>query len=479
MNTENNYDIIVIGCGAAGLATAIAYAEAADRSDKIARIALLERAPEEERGGATQWTAALLRIAEDGRFDTNWRQLVDVLGGGLPDQEYCATLEKEVPATLEFLTSRGVPLERLPWPAPINFAHGEVKLQTVMHPVNGGAGIVSGLFNELTKHKGVEVHYRTEAVRLSISDDGAVNGVVVRKEDGRLRTLHGNNVMIASGGFEGNKEMLTRYLGSNACDLVPIVPGIKNNRGEGITMAIEVGADTSGQFDMFHAEAIDPRSSQPDAVVWATPYGIVVNSDAKRFFDEGSHTLDRTFELLGYEIWKNQNQRAFWITDQQIANLPGILAINFTDVDPIAADSIEGLAENLGLDPSALESTIAEFNSACGSQTFDHTRLDGKSTTGITPPKSNWANPIEQGPFLAVPLTGGITFTFGGIRTDTVGRVLTPAGTPIAGLYAAGEVTGLYYHEYPAATSVLRSVTFGRLAGTHAATCSPSRDAHS
>lgn len=469
MTNQSSYDLVVIGCGAAGLSAALSYAENADRAGRTARVALLERSPEEERGGATQWTAALLRIAEDGKFDTHWRHLVEELGGGLPDQEYCSTLEQEIPATLDFLTERGVSLERLPWPAPINFAHGEVVMQTVLHPVNGGAGIVAGLFGEISKHGGVDVLYRTEAVRLSIADDGSVNGVMARGQDGRLRVINGSNVIIASGGFEGSKEMLTRYLGDRACDLVPIAPGVRNNRGEGIAMAIEVGADTAGQFDMFHAEAIDPRSSLPDAVVWATPYGVVVNANAERFFDEGAHTLDRTFELLGYEIWKNQNQKAFWITDQKTADLPGILAINFTDIAPVTADSISELAQKLQLDMLTLEKTLDDFNSACGEQTFDHTKLDGKTTTGITPPKSNWANPIEKAPFLAIPLTGAITFTFGGLRTDTVGRVLTPSGTPIAGLYAAGEVTGLFYHEYPTATSVLRSVTFGRLAGAHAA----------
>lgn len=363
------YDLVVIGFGAAGLSAAVAHAETAAATGRTARIAVLERASEEERGGATQWTASLMRVAEDGRFDTGWRGLVAELGKGLPDDDYCAALEREVPATLEFLTAHGVELERVQWPVPINFAHGEVAMQSVLHPVNGGAGIVAGLGALVEAHEGAEIHYRTEATRLSVGEDGAVNGVVARGPDGRLRALHASAVVIASGGFEGSPEMLTRYLGDDACDLKLIAPGVRNNRGDGIRMAADLGADTAGQFDMFHAEAVDSRTDKPDAVIWSAPYGILVNRDGRRFMDEGAHTLDRTFELVGYEIWRHQSQEAYWISDQNVADL-GLLAMNFTDQPPIEAATVGELAEKLGLDREALEKTVAEFNAACGPEAF-------------------------------------------------------------------------------------------------------------
>lgn len=463
-----HHDLVVIGFGAAGLSAAVSYAEAVEAAGRSSRIAVVERAPETERGGATRWTTALMRIAEDDRFDTNWRHLVTELCRGLADDDYCATLEREIPATLEFLTDRGIELERLPYPLPTNFAHGDVAVQTVLHPVNGGAGIVENLGARLEAHEGVEIHYRTEAVRLSLGEDGAVDGVMIRGADGRLQTLHASAVVIACGGFEGNAEMLTRYLGVNACDLKLIAPGVGNNRGDGIRMAVDIGADTAGQFDMFHAEAVDSRTDKADAVIWTTPVGIMVNADGQRFIDEGAHTVDRTFELVGYEIWRNQNQQAYWITDQNVVEL-GLLDLNFTDLPPVKAPSIGELAEKLGLDRAQVERTVAEYNAACGPEVFDHTQLDGKATTGLDVPKSNWAQPLDRGPFVAYPLTSAITFTYGGLRTDLSGRVVTPGGAPVAGLYAAGEVTGLFYHEYPTAVSVLRSATFGRIAGAHAA----------
>jgi tricarballylate dehydrogenase len=276
-------------------------------------------------------------------------------------------------------------------------------------------------------------------------------------------------VVIASGGFEGNKRMLTQYLGHNACDIPVISPGTGHNRGEGIQMAIEVGADTAGQWDMFHAEPIDPRATKPDPVVYPYTYGIVVNRHAQRFFDEGKSSFDATFEELGYEIWRNQDQTAFLIGDQTSLSVNGFKETVFSDQPPIVADTLSELAELLGLDPDALEATVAQYNAAVGPGEFDPYTFDGKSTQGLEPPKSNWAFALHSPPFIAYPLSCAICFTFGGLRTDTLGRVVSPDGTPIPGLYAAGEVTGLYYHSYPVGTSVIRGVAFGRIAGAHAA----------
>ena len=140
-----------------------------------------------------------------------------------------------------------------------------------------------------------------------------------------------------------------------------------------------------------------------------------------------------------------------------------------TDQPPAEADTIEGLAERFGLDPQALAKTVVEYNAAIQPGETDRRIRDGKRTLGIDPPKSNWATPIAQGPFIGYPLTTAITFTFGGIRSDARARVLRRDGSAIPGLYAAGEVTGLYYGEYPAGTSVLRALTFGRIAAREAA----------
>jgi tricarballylate dehydrogenase len=314
-----------------------------------------------------------------------------------------------------------------------------------------------------------QIHYQTEAIRLALSNEGRVNGVVVRGTDGLIRTMHADVVLLACGGFEGNSEMMTQYVGPKACDLKLIAPGISYNKGAGIRMAMDIGAGTAGQFDGIHAEAVDSRTDRADAVIYGHTYGILVNGAGERFFDEGQNTFDATFELVGYEIWRNQDQVAYFIADRHIHDHPHILKMFDTDQPPIEAESIVELAQQLGIEADSLVATVAAYNAAVGPGEFDPTCLDGKTTIGLEPPKSNWAYPLDRGPFLAYPLTAAVTFTYGGLKTDTLARVLTGNNVVIPGLYAAGEIAGLFYHEYPSATSVLRAVTFGRIAGQHVA----------
>jgi tricarballylate dehydrogenase len=464
MTGESAFDLVVIGMGAAGLSAAVAYIDAVASEGRPAHVAVLERASEEGRGGATRWTSSWFRIMEDRRLDPEFLGLMERVSRGLADLEYCSVLDAEAPRTVRFLEEHGVEVPYAHLPFPTGGAHPGLGT-----PVGGGKAIVDTLAGIVAATDGAEILYQTEANRLALSDEGRVCGVVVRDKDGLLRTIHAGAVVVACGGFEGNPELLTRYLGANACDLPVIAPTLRNNRGDGLRMALEVGADTAGQFDMFHGEPVDPRTAKPDAVIYGFPYGILVNKDARRFFDEGQNSFDATFELLGYEIWRNQEQTAFWIGDQTSLSVPYLETVQLTDVPPVEARSVAELAQKLGLDGSVLDATVAEYNAACGPGDFDPSVRDGKATVGLAPPKSNWAFPLDSPPFVAYPLTCAITFTFGGVRTDTQARVVSPAGTPIPGLYAAGEVTGLYYHEYPAGTSVLRSVAFGRIAGAHAA----------
>jgi tricarballylate dehydrogenase len=459
-----HHDVIIIGCGAAGLSAAVSYAKAAKAHGRTPDAVVLERATREGRGGATRWTSSWFRITGDKRLDPNFVSLMEKVSGGLADLAYCRKLEREVAASLDFLDQNGVKWIFFEQAFPNTNTGGGLGM-----PDGGGVAIVDGLAKVVDATPGVEILYETEAERLITADDGAVTGVVVRGPDGRLKRMMAQTVVIACGGFEGDPEKLTRYVGPRACDMPLIAPTLRNNTGDGLRMAMEVGAGAAGQFDMFHGEPVDTRTDKPDAVIYGYPYGILVNGQCKRFFDEGKDSFDATFEELGFEIWKNQDQEAYFIGDQTTLAIEPFSAIILTDKPPIEADTIPALAEKLGLDPQALEATVNGYNAAVGPGEFNAHIRDGKAALGLTPPKSNWAFPLNSPPFIAYPLTCAITFTFGGVRTDDQGRVLTPSGKVIPGLYAAGEVTGLYYHSYPAGTSVLRSITFGRLAGAAAA----------
>lgn len=455
-----DYDLVVIGCGAGGLASAVAYADAIGPE---ARIAVLERATREGRGGATRWTSSWFRITKDRQLDPAFVETMERVSKGQADLDYCRTLATEVPATFDFLDRHGVPWVYFEQPFANRNSGGGLAM-----PVPGGVAIVDTLAAVIDDLPEATICYETEATALATDANGRVSGVHVRGPDGE-QVLGAKAVVIACGGFEGAADMLVEHLGSRGTEMPLIAPTLANNQGDGIRLTRPLGGDVAGQFDMFHGEPVDTRSAKPDAVIYGYPFGIIVNRHCRRFFDEGQDSFDATFERLGYEIWANQNQQAWFIGERAILDWPHVADIMLTDQPPVEAGTIEELAGKFGLDPQALARTVAEYNSAIQPGETDRRIRDGKCTAGIDPPKSNWATPIAHGPFIGYPLTTAITFTFGGIRSDVRARVLRRDGSAIPGLFAAGEVTGLYYGEYPAGTSVLRALTFGRIAAREAA----------
>jgi tricarballylate dehydrogenase len=313
---------------------------------------------------------------------------------------------------------------------------------------------------------GGEIFYNAAAQRLVQSADGSIAGLEVQTADGSLVTMQTRAVILACGGFEGNPEWLTRYI-PNAYRLRTVSPGTDNNRGDGIRMATAIGADTAGQFDGAHVEPCDPRSSRHEPLVMTFRWGILVNREGQRFMDEASELIEIDFDNAGNRILRTQGNLAWAINDTaQQRTVPGFDFMNLTDQPAYVSDTIEGLAEQIGVDPQSLRRTVEGYNAATpGEPTRPELPLDGVATTGLTPPKSNFAGRLEEGPFMAWPVSGQICFTYGGLRVDGDTHVLDVEGRPIRGLYAAGEIAGIFYEQYPAGTSGLRSMTFGRRAG--------------
>jgi tricarballylate dehydrogenase len=234
-------------------------------------------------------------------------------------------------------------------------------------------------------------------------------------------------------------------------------------------MALAIGAAPAGDYGSYHAEPVDPRSRQAEAIIMCFPYGILVNTLGQRFIDESPGAVDNNYDPISRSFSEQPKGIVYLILDQSIHDVPNWRKSVRTDQPAIEAATIAELAAKLGLPADNLSATVASYNAACRPGTFKPLEVDALATVGLDPPKSNWARPIKLTPYMAYPIISTVCFTFGGLKVDSKARVLDGDGRPINGLFAAGETVGLYYQLYTGATSVLKGAVFGRLAGTNAA----------
>jgi len=461
---SKRFGVVVVGGGAAGLAAALGAAEAARAAGVPVSITLLERSDEAEQGGNTRWSPAYMRLESPERLADRFAEDMHALSDGRSDPAYVERLAREATATLRWISGHGV---RFHTPKTYFLTAAAPRIQ----PVGGGAAIVREL-TAAAAAAGVAFRYGTTAERLVRNAEDRIAGIEVSAADGTLQTLACDAVILACGGFEQDPALMVRTFGSGADAMRPICEGTRFNRGEGIRMAFDVGAKASGDWNGLHAEPVDPRSGKAEAVVLVYPYGVLVNTRGTRFVDEASGRVDETWEVFARRIFFDQPERiAYVILDQRLHEIANYERAILSDVAPLQAESIEQLAALLDVDPAALRATIDAYNAAAPADdaTFDAMRLDGLRTReGYVPPKSHWARRIDRPPYLAYPVVCAIAYTFGGLATNEHAEVLAQNGAPIPGLYAAGEITGLYYGKAPGGTSVLRGLVFGRAAGARA-----------
>ncbi|KAG8160881.1 hypothetical protein KVR01_009145 [Diaporthe batatas] len=389
----------------AGCMTTLNFLEECKRLGKYGKVALIEAGKNGERCGASRWTMAYLRLDRGNRFDDMWKQEMAFVSNGLADQQYCRKMEEEVPDAAEYLLDHGVKLNYH------NESNVLLEFNTKQHfvsPEGGGLAVINALLSHIQNFDNVDVIWERMAEKLLTTEQGEVSGVKVRRPDGRMENIHGKRIMLAC--------RLARYVGPRTEHLELIAPGLKHNTGRGLQMALDIGAAVAGSMNGMHCELVDTRASKPDAVIWGHNYGIVVNSECQRFFDEGKRHLFATFEMIALETWRHHDSKAYFVTDAIIMKRfrPGWV-YETTDKEPEQADTIEELAVKLSLEPKDLKVTVDEFNRAVDrNATFDLMALDGKATTGLSPNKTNWANPIETPPFYGYPLKPQLTFTADG-----------------------------------------------------------------
>lgn len=482
-------NVVVVGAGNAALSAALSADEHG------AQVTILESADESERGGNTFFTGGLYRFPHDGVDDLcallpelaegdisdlilapfTEEDFIDEMGeltNYRIDPDLLSVLVGTARETIAFLHDNGL---RFGWSRGRHAHKVGGKFQfwggAPLEAVGGGAGIVETLFKRVDRN-GIKVRYRTRATDL-ILQDGRVARVRATV-DGVAVEIEADAVILACGGFEANPELRARYLGPN-WDLVR-VRGSRHNLGDGIEMARRAGAQAFGHWSGCHATAWDLNApitgdrKMGDAFSrHSYPLGIVVNADSKRFIDEGADFHTQTYAKYGAAVLRQPGLTAYQIFDQKVTRF---LRSDYRErrATKVEAETIAGLAEDLKLNPEALQRTVDEFNASVVGGEFNPNVKDGCRTRGLHPDKSNWAQPLDTPPYVAYPVTTGITFTFGGLRIDENSRVLDWSDQPIPGIYAAGElVGGLFYHNYPSGTGLMAGAVFGRRAGAHAA----------
>jgi tricarballylate dehydrogenase len=485
-----DWDVIVVGGGNAALCAALSAKETAKR------VLLLERAPEDEAGGNSRFTAGLLRIVYNGADDL--AQLIELSKEELErtdfgtytaeqflddmarvteyrcDPNLTEILVKQSFPTALWMRKKGVRFTAA-WGRQAFKIDGRFKFWggLTLEAIGGGPGLVESL-TQIAKKNGIEIWYQARAVSL-VADDGGVHGVIA-KHKGRTTELKAKAVILAAGGFQANAEMRTRYLGPG-WELAK-VRGTRFNTGDAIRMALDIGAAPVGNWSGCHAVAWERNAPEfGDLAVGdqfqkhSYPWGIYLNAEGKRFVDEGADFRNYTYAKYGRVILNQPLQFAWQIFD---AKVKGQLRDEYRikQVTKVTANTIEELVKKLDdVDADAALAEIKAYNAAVRTDIpYNPNVKDGRCTTGLAVNKSNWANTLDTPPFEAYAVTCGITFSFGGLRINTDAQVINTDGETIPGLYAAGElVGGIFWFNYPGGSGLTNGAVFGKIAGTSAA----------
>jgi tricarballylate dehydrogenase len=483
-------DVLVVGAGNAALAAAVSA-----REQGASRVVVLEKAPKSLRGGNTHYSGGLLRFAYDRPADLLplvpgvERVLPDFPAGvePYPDKRFRADLERVTEGrtdpelseiligrsfdTVQWMARQGVEMEPAVSLSGVRVGN-TVKWSpgAIIRARHEGVGL-SAMWFKIAQDRGVEIHYDTCALQLTQDRAGRVTGIVAHDPEG-TREITARAVVLGCGGFEANPEWRARYLG-RPWDHAK-VRGTRYNTGDGLRMALAMGALPHGQWTGCHSTPIDAdapphgdRKLTDKTNRLSYPFGVLVNVQGRRFFDEGEDFQFYTYAKLGGIILTQPRGVAFQIFDDKVA---GLLEGRYKTGRPVVADTLKALVEQLPVDRSVCLATLESYNASVEPGAFDPTARDGLRTRGLDLPKSNWAQRLESPPFTAWPVTGGITFTFGGVRVNDRAQVMNTSWIPIPGLFACGEmVGGLFHYNYPGGTGLMSGAVFGRIAGANAA----------
>ena len=453
------FDVAVVGGGNAGLCAALAAAE------RGARVVVLERAPYVFRGGNSRHTRNL-RCMHDAP--------TDVLTEAYSEEEYFADLVRvtggqtnEPLARLVVRGSAGCPAWLRRFGARLQPSlRGTLHLGRTNAFFLGGGKALMNSYYAAAERRGVAVHYEADVAALDIVD-GCFRGATISMA-GRDLTLRARTLVLAAGGFESNLEWLREIWGSAADNFV--IRGTPYNTGTILKEMLTCGADPVGDPTQCHAVAVDARAPKFDGGIVTRldciPFGIVVNRQAERFYDEGEDMWPKRYAIWGRLVAQQPDQIAYSIVDRKVSHtfMPSVFP-------PMVASSIRELALTMGVAPDALDATVQAFNRAVRPGTFTPDAPDDCRTEGLAPDKTHWAQALDTPPFWAYPLRPGITFTYLGLKVDANARVLMNGGEPAANIFAAGEIMAgnVLGKGYVAGVGMTIGTVFGQIAGREAA----------
>jgi len=479
--------VVIVGSGNAALSAGIAALE------KGAEVTIYEKAEKKMSGGNTKYTAGAMRFSYE-----NGDQLMGLLKNPkdkrIKNTDFGSyTQEKFEKDLLNFNDGRPLSheqkilvsksLETIQWLSSHNVKFEPIYsrqsfLKDGKHIFWGGLTLASenegvGLFDQELDaflSLGGKIFYESPVTNL-IYEAGKVKGVYVNEEK-----VNADSVILASGGFEANDELRKSYIGDNWINAK--VRGTPHNTGDGLKMALEIGAVKHGLYNGCHATPMDLHmknyggldlepSERKNYRKICYFLGIMINAKGKRFLDEGKNFRNYTYAQYGKIVLDQPGHFAWQVFDSKVFDLL-YEEYTFHDAHFVEADTIDDLITKMdGVDKIETKKTITEFNNSININTsFDPTILDGKSTNGLEIEKSNWAQKIDKGPYRAFPVTGGITFTYGGLKVDKNGSVLDTNNNPINGLFACGElVGGVFFNGYPGGSGLTSGAVFGRMAG--------------
>lgn len=488
--------VVIVGAGNAGLCAALSARESG------ADVTVLERAPLADRGGNSAFVGGGFRVAyrdeqdiyalvpdlsaeqrditDFGSYDEN-RFFGDIarLTENRSDPDLLETMVKRSYETVRWMQRYGVRWIPMYGRQAYNL-NGRFQFFAglVVESVGAGLGLIDRLYRAVERN-GINVIYDTRAMSLDGNARTGVTGLVADGPEGRV-TIPADAVILAAGGFQSNPEWRAKYLGPG-WDLAK-VRGTQYNTGDGIRMALEIGAAPYGHWSGCHAVEWDlnappygDRTVGDQFQKHSYPFGIMVNAEGRRFFDEGADYRNFTYAKLGRAILAQPSMFAWQIFDAKMSPLLRD-EYRIRQVTKVTANTLEELVGKLdGVDAAQALKTINEYNAAVRTDIpFNPNTKDGRRAEGLELPKSNWATTIDTPPFEGYATTCGITFTYGGLRIDTGGRVISEDGKPIPGLYGCGELMGgMFYFGYGSGTGLTMGAVFGKIAGTSAATGKP------